>query len=181
MRPKIRCDEKSWKFLRTKQGLVFRTRQGNAFGWHDIRQRPAWLCACFEKCWYQRPNLYICFFPRERDHTRIPLGFFDWCHCNFKFGNVPLLFTYSEGCHYNSLAPWKMPCYTSLGALGPDAVYGISSIFVWTILPPTTSLTLVIDMWALLVIPFLCSYQWWFSFPSTPWLLGLTSTLAEDQ
>jgi hypothetical protein len=40
------------------------------------------------------------------------------------FGEIPLQFTYSEGRHYNSPTLGKMPHYTSLGVLGPAAVYG---------------------------------------------------------
>ena len=45
---------------------------------------------------------------------------------------MPLQFTYSERCHYNSFEPSNMPFYTYLILLDPRAGSGI---FVWTKMP----------------------------------------------
>jgi hypothetical protein len=60
---------------------------------------------------------------------------------------LPLL----EKCH--AIRLWEL--WAQLQCMGN------SSIFVWTILPSATSLALLTDVWAPLVIPFLCSYLPW--------------------
>ena len=58
------------------------------------------------------------------------IGFIPLQFCNFRV--IPLQFTYSERCHYNSFEPSNMPFSTYLILLDPRAGSGI---FVWTKMP----------------------------------------------
>ena len=57
---------------------------------------------------------------------------------------MPLQFTYFESCHYNSSLLRTVPFYTSLMLLDPLAN---PCIFVWSKIPPVTSLPSLTDVW----------------------------------